>query len=391
MILFPLQTAFQLAGDSFLPTPLKTEPNKDKPRTMNLNTKALPMPGTVALMLALAGFPPSLTKAQDAIDKPVAPVRSYQITPSADLFADAEVVSPSAALQMVPATGEKIARLRSELADLEKATKARRRVIEEALAREIAEQQRRMALQARKRQESRSTTAAYPYYTPAAPAVQPPQWIIGVSIQQSSETRSKTEGGEEENSEAPQIIVAGLSKDMPAEKSGFKTGDVIISCNGIKLRNLAALQGIINVARDQELSIKVARTDSDQPIVLKVTLVRAPNPYQSTGILPPHHPRYGTVPSQPPTTWNQFKGFDAAGGLSVQPAVPGTSIQSSRKRQPGASSRQLDTLRAELKQLQELVAKLVEKQQDEKPRSSDNKPESGDDTLSDTEPAPEAP
>lgn len=83
----------------------------------------------------------------------------------------------------------------------------------------------------------------------------PPAWLIGVQVQPLDDQGLK---------------VLSLTKDFPASAAGFKREDIIISANGIKLKNPESLRHLIQAAEDQQLEFAIKRGE-EAPIKLQVT------------------------------------------------------------------------------------------------------------------------
>lgn len=82
-----------------------------------------------------------------------------------------------------------------------------------------------------------------------------PHWLIGVQVQ--------AKGNEG-------IKVISLTQDSPAGAAGLKKEDLILSANGLKIRNPEALRHLIQAAGDQQLEFLIKR-DGDALIKLQVT------------------------------------------------------------------------------------------------------------------------
>ena len=75
--------------------------------------------------------------------------------------------------------------------------------------------------------------------------------------------------------EAPNCRVAEVDIDSPAERAGFKPGDIITSFDAKPIENLAQFSTQLGSHKpDDEISIQILR--DDKPMTLKVVLIRRP-------------------------------------------------------------------------------------------------------------------
>ena len=82
-----------------------------------------------------------------------------------------------------------------------------------------------------------------------------PNWLIGVQVQNHGDQGLK---------------VLSLSEGFPASAAGFKKEDIILSANGLKLKNSEALRHLIQAAEDQQLEFVIKRGE-EASIKLHVT------------------------------------------------------------------------------------------------------------------------
>jgi membrane-associated protease RseP (regulator of RpoE activity) len=263
--------------------------------------------------------------------------------------------------------GSSVKSLERELEDLERASLARRKELESALALARA----RELVPPDRLGPPRKLDPNLPQYDYLR--AQQPEWVIGVVLRQDSPAG----GGEG----SPTLIVAELSKGLPAEKAGFKIGDRLRSCNGIKLHDFGALRQIINAARDQELTISVVRTGSDEPVALGVTPTKPPAPPAPEDVLP-----------------HIVESFPGAGA----PVVPQPDV---RRIPPGAqpppafapgfnpdspAAAELAIIKNELKQLRELVSSLLDRRKEEGKGESREEGKETEKSLEDRKPGDES-
>jgi S1-C subfamily serine protease len=56
------------------------------------------------------------------------------------------------------------------------------------------------------------------------------------------------------------VIVSDVQKKSPAERSGFRVGDIILAANGERITDETSLQAVVNEARTGDtLTLKVMR------------------------------------------------------------------------------------------------------------------------------------
>lgn len=79
-----------------------------------------------------------------------------------------------------------------------------------------------------------------------------PQWIIGVSVEP---------GG----NHGKGIRITSVLEGRPADIVGLRKGDVISACNGIQLEKIEDLTNILQVVRDQTVTMTVLPSNSDLP------------------------------------------------------------------------------------------------------------------------------
>jgi len=78
-----------------------------------------------------------------------------------------------------------------------------------------------------------------------------------------------------------QLIITGTIPGSPAEKAGFKRGDVIIAVNGtdVKGKDVDSVSSLIQGKEDTSVSITVQRSGSQQPVTISVkrVVIQVPN------------------------------------------------------------------------------------------------------------------
>ena len=137
-------------------------------------------------------------------------------------------------------------RLLKEVDDLDAASAARRRDLERRMNELRQRRERERVEQQLKPEEARR----YAQWFLGGAAE--PQWFIGIHVTE-----------HEHHGDQAGVHVRDVTGNSPAKKAGLREGDVIVACNGIKLRDREALVHIIQAARDQPLELKVRRTDGE--------------------------------------------------------------------------------------------------------------------------------
>jgi serine protease Do len=72
------------------------------------------------------------------------------------------------------------------------------------------------------------------------------------------------------------LLIEDIVEDSPAEKSGLKTGDIIIDIDGDKIHDYAELKGMIAAKPDQKIKILIKR--EGKTYTKDVTLSSRPKP-----------------------------------------------------------------------------------------------------------------
>lgn len=157
----------------------------------------------------------------------------------------------------------------AQLAQTRAALRAQEMQLQDQLAL-MQEKQRLATERLRLAQEQAQGQPADPRITAAralwaAQGAQEPKWIIGIAVSEPS--------GEQAG-----VMVDSFLDDSPAAKAGMKEGDRITAVNGIPVATLQDLTALLQVARDNEITVTVARSGEGDVNVQVTPFTRQPEP-----------------------------------------------------------------------------------------------------------------